>query len=172
MDAPFHPDFWTTVNLYRNDFSGREINLRIGLGRNRWGQLLLAYNTGDGWILPGERESKARSKILDFFDRWTVYFDDQCWVDETEGVAHYFRSDYRVFIDRMWDWEKVREEGQEEDWYEAMALPPEDKTDADYLAELMVGQLGYAHDVFSKTEIHEEEYTLALDELEISALGV
>jgi hypothetical protein len=171
LQAPFQPDFWTTVNLFRNDFSGQEVNLRIGMGRDRKGQLLLAFNTGDGWILPGGKESKARRKLLDFFQRWTVYFDDEYWINEIEGVAHFYRGDYKLFIDRMWDWEDLRERGSEEDWYEASAISPEDKTDADYLAELMVGLLGYAHDIFSNVEVDEEEYSLALDELEISALG-
>ncbi|MGD0145936.1 MAG: hypothetical protein ABSB53_03670 [Nitrososphaerales archaeon] len=172
MNVPFYPDFWTTVNLYRDEFSGREINFRIGLGRNRWGQLLVAYNTGDGWVLPGGKESKARSKLLDFFERWTIYFDNESWVDSENGIAHFFRADYKLFIDLMWDWEKHREAGLEEEWYDAMTLPPEDMGDAECLADFMAGLLGYAHDVFANVEIDEEQYTQALDELEMSALGV
>ena len=172
METPFHPDFWTTVNLFHDDFTGREINFRIGLGRNRRGQLLLAYNTGDGWILPGGKEARARSKVLDFFERWTIYFDDKSWVDSEDGIAHFCRSDYKQFIDLMWDWENHREAGLEEDWFDAMTLPPEDMGDAEYLADLMTGLLGYWHDVFLGAEINEEQYAQALDELEISALGV
>jgi len=172
MESPFHPDFWTTVNLFHDDFTGREINIRIGLGRNRRGQLLMAYNTGDCWILPGRKEAKARSRLLDFFERWTIYFDDQNWVDTGTGIGHFFRSDYKGFMELLWDWENHRESGFEEDWWDAMAVSPEEKDDAEYLADLMVGLLGYAHDVFSNVEIDEEQYSMALEELEISALGV
>lgn len=172
MQVPFHPDFWTTVNLFHDDFTGREINFRLGLGRNRRGQLLLAYSTGDGWILPGGKEARARSKLLDFFERWTIYFDDESWVDSENGLAHYWRTDYRQFVDLMWDWENHREEGIEDEWYDATNLPPEEKGEADYLADLMVGLFGYAHDVYASSETDEEQHELALVELEVSALGV
>jgi hypothetical protein len=170
---PFQPDFWTTIELFRDDYTGRTIALKLGLGRSRRGQLLFGYNTGNGWLLPGGKEDRVRSRILGFFERWTIRFDaepGEVYAFEP-GVAHFLKGDYGPFVDRLWDWETLRQIDAEGTWYDRLAGPPEDLDDVDNIAELMVFLLGYAHDVYSSDPSEEDEYDLQLDMLETAALG-
>ena len=123
-------------------------------------------------MLPGGKESRVRGKILGFFERWTIYFDaEQGEPQDSEiGVARFLKDDYGPFIDNLWNWETLRQQGSEDLWYDVLAGPPEDLGDSENLAEIMVLLLGYAHSVYENEPVDEEVYELQLDALEADIL--